>query len=505
MPEIIFLYNGNSTTIICKEKDILKEVFNKFIIKNNVQSKRIIYHFNGKIADENKTVDQMTKEKSLTINAYDEDNSPPQKINNIIQSNEVICPKCKCKAFLTIKDYKFNLNCSKNDHILNNILIKDFLKTQEIDNGKIICFNCKNKSRRNIYNFNFFYRCYTCGEDICHNCKFQHNNAHIIIKYDERNYICNIHNEIYSSYCKTCKANICLKCGNAHIKHEMINYGDILIKVNELQNDMKDIRKQIDIFKEKTNEKTKSDIIIENLEEYYKIIKKINDNYIKNSKRNYENIKNIKEIIDNNKIIINDIKKINNYNKYTDIIDIYNKINNINYNYSKIIYKINKNNDNIRILGKEFIKNNKDKIKLEIEGKEYELMENYKINDNNIIEIKIKEIENVTNFSYMFCGCSSLEYLDLSFFDTQNVTNFSYMFCGCSSLTNINLSFFNTINATNMSCMFSWCSSLSHISDISIWNTNNVTNMNSMFCGCSSLLQLPDISNWNINNVYKFE
>ena len=146
MPEVNFIYKGIKTTILCKEKDILKEVLNKFIIKNKeVQNKRIIYYFNGKKADVNKTVEQISKDKNLTILAFEIYSLPTKKINNIAHSNEVICPICKCSSFLTIKDYKLNLNCCKNGHTFNNILIKDYLKTQEIDNCKNICFNCKNK------------------------------------------------------------------------------------------------------------------------------------------------------------------------------------------------------------------------------------------------------------------------------------------------------------------------------------------------------------------------
>lgn len=83
MPEVNFYYKGNKTTIICEEKDILKEVFNKFINKSKVQNKRIKFFFNEKIADENKTVDQMTKDKSLNIIALDKEYSPPQKKNNL--------------------------------------------------------------------------------------------------------------------------------------------------------------------------------------------------------------------------------------------------------------------------------------------------------------------------------------------------------------------------------------------------------------------------------------
>ena len=42
--------------------------------------------------------------------------------------------------------------------------------------------------------------------------------------------------------------------------------------------------------------------------------------------------------------------------------------------------------------------------------------------------------------SFMFHGCSLLESLDLSNFDTSNVTNIDYMFTDCFSLKDLNLS-----------------------------------------------------------------
>jgi len=56
-------------------------------------------------------------------------------------------------------------------------------------------------------------------------------------------------------------------------------------------------------------------------------------------------------------------------------------------------------------------------------------------------------------------------------------------------------------NITNISCMFNGCSSLFSLPDISKWNTININNMSYMFNGCSLLLSLPDISKWNINNA----
>ena len=61
---------------------------------------------------------------------------------------------------------------------------------------------------------------------------------------------------------------------------------------------------------------------------------------------------------------------------------------------------------------------------------------------------------------YMFCGCSFLNSINLSSFNTSNVTNMSCMFDGCSSLNSINLSSFNTSNVTDMSCIFYGCYSL---------------------------------------------
>jgi len=169
-----------------------------------------------------------------------------------------------------------------------------------------------------------------------------------------------------------------------------------------------------------------------------------------------------------------------------------------------IIYNINYNK-NIKIFGSEFVKNNKYNCKMIIDNKETEIAEEYNFNNynNNILKIILKGINNVTNMSYMFCGCSSLSNLpDISKWNINNVTNMSYMFCGCSSLSNLPvISKWNINNVTNMSYMFCECSSLSNLPDISKWITNNVTNMNSMFCGCSSLSNLPDISKWNINNV----
>ena len=60
---------------------------------------------------------------------------------------------------------------------------------------------------------------------------------------------------------------------------------------------------------------------------------------------------------------------------------------------------------------------------------------------------------------FMFYGCSSLNSINLSSFNTSKVTNMSFIFLDCS-LNSINLSSFIISNVTNISGMFYNCFSL---------------------------------------------
>ncbi len=108
--------------------------------------------------------------------------------------------------------------------------------------------------------------------------------------------------------------------------------------------------------------------------------------------------------------------------------------------------------------------------------------------------------ENVTNLSYFFEACVSLETVDLSSFDTSNVTNFFYLFYDCKSLISVNLNGWDTSSATNMGYMFNNCCALT-VLDISSFNTNKVTNMFKMFYLCSSLKTLYTGDDWSVEQV----
>ena len=105
----------------------------------------------------------------------------------------------------------------------------------------------------------------------------------------------------------------------------------------------------------------------------------------------------------------------------------------------------------------------------------------------------------------MFSRCNSLEYLDISNFDTCNVGNMNHMFFCCFKLKEIKgINNFNTSKVNNMSFMFSWCESLEYL-DLSNFDTSNVGNMENMFSGCHKLKEIKGINYFNIQNNCNIE
>ena len=75
----------------------------------------------------------------------------------------------------------------------------------------------------------------------------------------------------------------------------------------------------------------------------------------------------------------------------------------------------------------------------------------------SVVGLNNFDTSEVTNMSYMFHGCNSLQSLDLSSFDTSKVTDMSKMFLECESLQSLDLSSFDTSKVTTMRSMFDYC------------------------------------------------
>jgi len=503
MVEVEFNYNGIKTVIQCKLNDKIKNICQDYLNEINEDKNNVFFSYNenaGNNFNEELTIQEMINEEDkkrnkMVILVFKSELEKEE--NDIIKSKDIICPKCGESIKFEIIKFKIKLSECKNGHIIDNILLNEFEKTQYINNKEIKCEICNNKFNK------IFYKCLECKKNICPLCESNHEKTHKIINYDERLYICDKHYENYHSYCDECKINLCILCEVEHKSHKKISLGEIIPNKDELIKNNRKLKRMIDLFN--NNVKIIINIleeVIENMNIYYKIIEDIINNY-NNKNINYEILYNINKIKENN--IIKEMKNIVNKSsiksKFSDIFDIYC---NMNINEINLIYKVD---NKIKLFGHDFVDRNRKNCKIIINGKEDELKEykTFSLFKKKIdkLEIKLKGINHITDMRYMFDGCSSLSSLrDISKWNTNNITNMSYIFNGCSSLSSLpDISKWNTNNITNMSYMFNGCSSLSSLPDISKWDTSNVTNMSCIFNGCSSLSSLPDISKWNTNNA----
>ena len=478
MIEITFTYNGEKTIIRCYLNEKMKDIYTRFANIKNKSIDSIYFIYGGEQLKEELTLDNALNEDDkkrgkmnllvFNLNSLNTISSNNQISNTIINSKDIICPKCGENCKIKINDMKITLYECKNNHNIDYILLDEYESTQKIDLSNIFCELCITANKANTYN-NEFFRCKNCNINLCPLCRSIHDKTHIIIKYEDKNYICDFHNKQFISYCKKCIKNLCYICEQNHHNHDLINYKCELPNIKEIKMKKDELRKNIDILtyniKEMINKLNK---IIENIEIFYNIFNDILLTFENNNNINYEIINNI-EKISNNCIIdylieINNDKKIkNNLNK---IIDIYNKMEN-KFNQMTIVYNNQKENK-IKLFGNNFVFINKDNCKIVYKDKEYPLINYFNPLDinGNAFEITLKEIDNITDMSEMFYNCSNL-----------------------SSLSNI--SNWNTSNVIDMRCMFYKCSSLSSLPDISNWDTSKVTDMSHMFGECISLSSLP--------------
>ena len=197
------------------------------------------------------------------------------------------------------------------------------------------------------------------------------------------------------------------------------------------------------------------------------------------------------------------------------------KINNNKYNEQiakelnkELIYDVKKEdideNGEVQILGEhiqgeDFVKLNKDKSFLIINGKKEELCYKYKLKEGiNRIEIVFKE--NVTNYRAMFKYCTSLiDISPLENWDVKDATCFSCSFRGCTSLQDISpLKNWNLSNVTDLTACFEGDTALTDISPLEKWDVSKVDLMRHTFSKCTSLSDISPLKNWNVSNVTNF-
>ena len=513
MIKVEFEYKEGKCFIQATLGEKMRKICNKFAQKSQVDINSFFFMYSGNIVNLELTIEQIItkidkKRKIMSIIAFDYANE--QGNNNMVRSPHIICPICKETARFELNNYRIKIYNCKNGHIIDNILLKEFEKTQLIDESLIKCDNCKQNNKSNTYNKEMFI-CNKCNMNLCPLCKTNHDKTHKIINYEQKYYICNKHDKEYYSYCEECKQDLCVLCKEAHKNHKIITYDEIIPKKTINEEEIKlyfncsfiPIKARLGMIIDRINN------VLGNLDIYFKSIEKmllnfninnINYNILQNINFHYKAEDPCFENIDYNYKMLTegDNNEVISY-----LLDIYNEM---NPNEIDLVYNIPKNEKEIKIFGEEFVRINKDLCKIIYNNEEYNLTEKFACEkiEGNSLSIKLKGINNVNFINGMFDECSLLSNLsNFSNWDTTFVFCAMEVFHNCKCLELPDISCWNTSNIVYMESMFEGCSSLKFLPDISNWNLSNTQYISRMFKDCSSLVSLPDISKWNISPFLK--
>ena len=386
MSTIDFIYNEATTTIQCNDNDKIEDIIQKFCKKINKNKDSLYFIYGGNILEQNLSFEELAnkedkKRKKITILTNDiippDDSNIEQTI--LKKSKYIICPKCKENIGIKIKDFKIQLYDCKNGHIINNLSFLDFEESQMIDESKIICDICQDSNKSKTYQ-NSFYICFSCKKNICPLCKMSHDNNHILMDYSQKDFKCNIHNELNNFYCIQCKKDICILCEKDHINHNKKSLGEIMPDKKKLEENKDNLKKKIEEFEKDIQNIIKIfNDVIRNIQAYYNIYDDIITAYeIQN--RNYRVLQNINDINNYNDTFIKDLNKIiensDIKSKFEKILNVWNEINH-----------------------KEESQENKNEIKKEKEVNSYEKLSNLELMAQNLMEVNLTE--NSFNIEYI--------------------------------------------------------------------------------------------------------
>ena len=318
MAKVEFKYGNGITIIQCNENSLMRDICNSFSNKAKLELDKIYFIYSSSNLNKELTFSQCAnpidkQRKEMTVLVYDIDQNNSNVGENFVKSKEVICPTCGGNSQIKINNYNISLFNCKLKHKASNLTLDKFDRSQLVDESKIICDKCKEKNKFSAYN-HIFYICSTCNQNLCPLCQKSHLKEHQnIIKYEQKNYICKSHNEIYNSYCEQCKVDLCVFCEGDHETHSVVYYGKILPKKSEIQDNLNNLKESIVKFKIETEKIIK--IFNEmnyKLDKYYQICSNIINNNIEVRNRNYSTLYNIKIINNSNFNKIKDLEVIIN-------------------------------------------------------------------------------------------------------------------------------------------------------------------------------------------------
>jgi len=502
--EIDFIYQGARLTILCSEKDLMKDIIKRYSIKSKIEINSIFFLYSGDKINENLTLEKIIKnvdknKKKLEILVCSKEENQREN-HSKVKSTQVICPECGEIALINFKNYNLSISRCKKNHKFEKILLGNFDKTQIIDESKIICENCRTVNKSTSFNKVFFI-CLFCKKNLCPLCKTSHDKNHYIIKYEEKDSLCFEHRDNYNLYCKTCNKNLCISCENDHPGHEIISLGRLIPKEQNLNKKINDLKDSIFKFKEEINNIINIlNKVKDNIDKCYKISKDIMKSFNIRIK-NYEMLLNINEISNFDDTIMKNIDKIIKEQKvYYKIMYIFNIYCMMNSEEDKIIKKeiLEKNNskNNIMELNNityfNYLYSKKKPIKKEDddENKNDEKKDDRNnINMNNMMNnMNVNNMMNNMNVNNMMNNMNNANYMNNMNhnMNMNNMNNTNLMNNMMSNMNMNNMSMNNMMNNMNMNNM-------------SMNNMMNNMNMNNM--SMNNMMNNMNMNNMNMNNM----
>lgn len=383
------------------------------------------------------------------------------------KSKTIICPECKEACDVINNGYNIRTICNKGHE--SNYSLCEFDQTQYINEGMIKCDFCSFEGEEDI----FFY-CLSCEKNLCINCKSARDNDiknkdHIITLYKNKKDFCLKHKEKFYFYCKNCKGNACIFCKKMHKGHNLEGYGKNKLIINDKNSKVEKVIGEIPkIFMNIENELYSS---FNSIMQTCQLIYEKNKEYCQNiTKDTFMNQKLFK-IEDLNKDVEN-LVKISKENNIFKTFENFIKLSD-NFLYTNSItsiYDINeqiKINGKVKILGKEFIENNKDNCRIIYNNKKLKLSHTLNINEEELEKLKDNKLfiqicfnKEITDLSHLFEDSDFYACPDIHKINTRYISNMSHMFNNCTSLVvKPDLSQINLENIIHVD-MFSNCTNL---------------------------------------------
>ena len=159
-----------------------------------------------------------------------------------------------------------------------------------------------------------------------------------------------------------------------------------------------------------------------------------------------------------------------------------------------------------------FVKNNKDKFSITINGKNEKELKDYYYNRSNEAKLDVilkeKGDEPVTNMSYMLNNCKNLTNVGFKDWKFSNINSMEAMF----QLTNIkdipkDISLIESKHLKNVRAMFCKCINVENIPDLRkiFCKDNKIEDISMLFNGCKNLKDVDKLDEWKAPNLKKME